>query len=111
MIVAQVFTQVQVLLCSASSEPPLPQIPIYSPPSQSSDAFIPDTDVIISINAHRFRRQGGSLGEIRPEIQSVTVLCLEDLHILIAPISSATEAFDHLCFEFGIELDEDVRSQ
>jgi phenylalanyl-tRNA synthetase beta chain len=26
----------------------------------------------------------------------------------IAHISPATEEFDHLCFEFGIELDEDV---
>jgi phenylalanyl-tRNA synthetase beta chain len=35
--------------------------------------------------------------------------CIHIPEFLIVQFSAATEEFDHLCFEFGIELDEDVR--
>ena len=51
--------------------------------------------------------QGGPLGTTRAEI-----LYANNIDVFLRPIfaTTATEEFDKLCFDFGIELDEDVRT-
>ena len=48
------------------------------------------------------------MGEARTKIQCVQ--CLLVWSIVSITGSAAKEEFDKLCFEFGIELDEDVRA-